>query len=153
MSECQQANRLSAYHDGELSPEAAAEWEAHLRQCGRCAAELERLRRLSRAMGALVPPSMPSASVARLHRVIDRLPSVGLRRMAGALAAVAATILLICTVGLSLRTSSAAPARSAAIEDWETAAVAQPSDVLTSVDSRDLLARWMVRDLGQEAEE
>ena len=153
MNECDHASRLSAYHDGELTPPESAELEAHLRQCPQCAPELERLRGLSRALGSLVPPAMPAASVQRLHRVIDRLPSVGLRRLAEALAAVAATILLICTVGLSWRTSAAAPARSVAIEEWETAAVAQPSVLMTTADSRELLARWMVRDLGQEGQE
>lgn len=153
MSECEETNRLGAYHDGELTPPESAELEAHIRQCPLCAAELERLRELSRAIGAWAPPEMPSASVQRLHRVIDRLPSVGIRRLAGALAAIAATILVICTVGLSWRTPAAAPTRSVAIEEWETAAVAQPGTLVTTVDSGELLARWMIRDLGQEGQE
>ena len=152
MSECEQASRLGAYHDGELSPEAVAEVEAHLCQCPPCAAELRRLRGGSWVVGALVPPQIAPSAVQRLHRVIDRLPSAGLRRLAEALAAVAATILVACTIGLALRTSP--QARTVSLDELDMAAVTQPSVLAASTGPEELLAGRMVQDpSGRDADE
>ena len=48
MNDCEEASRLTAYHDGELSPSDRAQFERHLSQCPRCAAELGRIRKLDR---------------------------------------------------------------------------------------------------------
>ena len=55
MSECERAQRLSAYHDGEVSEAERVSLEAHLQGCPACAAERNRLRRLSDLLSAGVP--------------------------------------------------------------------------------------------------
>ena len=78
MSECEQAIRLNAYHDGELSPAARADLERHLGQCPQCSAELERLRRLRGMFASLPRPELPAFSRQRLHRAVERLPAAGI---------------------------------------------------------------------------
>jgi anti-sigma factor RsiW len=158
MNDCEYAARIGAYHDGELPSAAADEMEEHLRRCGACSAELARLRDLSRAIGSIAPPAIPPAVLRRTHVAIDRLSSLGVRRLAGALACAAAAVLVLSAAGLSLRSSAPAKAIPAAasavtIEEWEPAVIAQPDAVLAATDSRELLARWIVSDLSREARE
>jgi anti-sigma factor RsiW len=51
---------LSAWTDGELGPEAAADIESHLPDCGPCRHRAEQLSRLSGAVRALPSPVSPS---------------------------------------------------------------------------------------------
>ncbi|HOF17708.1 MAG TPA: zf-HC2 domain-containing protein [Phycisphaerae bacterium] len=150
MNTCEQASRLSAYHDGEMSPDCRVEFERHLGQCPQCAAELDRLRRLTAMLGAARPAAIPAASLARLHRAVDLLPTTGIRRLAEALAGVAAAILLVCMIGLARR--SDAPAATASMPVWETQAVAQQQAVSATATSDVLLASWMVQDLSGRSE-
>ena len=145
MNDCQHAIRLTAYHDDELSPEARAELELHLRQCPPCQAELKRIREISRMLGSAAGPEISPAAMARLHRAIDLEPAAGIRRMAEALAAAAATILVACVIGLARQS----PARGAPAEMpvWETSAVARQGAEPASGGSEELLARWTVQDL------
>jgi len=144
MSECEHAARVSAYHDGELSAAAADEVQRHLRGCPECAAELERLRALSGLLASASRPAMDRSAMARLHRRVDLLPRAGLWRMAEALAAVAAVILLACTVALvSLPVAPAA----GSVPVWEMAAVPAPSAELTASSTEEQLAMWMIEDL------
>jgi hypothetical protein len=53
-------SRLSAYHDGELSTDVAAQVAAHLADCSSCAAELASFVRLSQLSRRLTDPPVPS---------------------------------------------------------------------------------------------
>jgi anti-sigma factor RsiW len=151
MSECEQAGRLSAYHDDQMPPQAREEFQRHLGQCPACAAELERLRRLTGLLASLPVCPMPEGMLPRLHRAVDRLPTVTVRRMAEVLDAVAAVILAVSVIGLARQAPSQAAPGTMPI--WETQALAQPSQErerereTTSGGTEELLASWMVQDL------
>jgi anti-sigma factor RsiW len=142
MTECKLADRLGAYHDGELDEASRAAMEAHRRVCPACAAELARLQKLSQMIGATARPAMSAAALQRLHRSVDLQPRITVMHMAEAFAAVAAAVLIAAVIWLSqLSTASEA---SAQIPVWEAAAVA-PQD--TSTAGQEQLALWIVQDL------
>jgi anti-sigma factor RsiW len=141
MNECRQAERLGAYHDGELSAEARAEVERHIGQCPACAAELRRLRKLSQLLGAAAPPKLSPAILARLHDGIDTIPLADLRRVAEVCGAIAASILLVCTIWLVTTRSGVD-----AIPVWETVAVAR-QEIPAVAPEEQLLTQWIVQDL------
>jgi len=143
MSECEYARRLSAYHDGEVSETERVALEAHLQGCPACAAELNRLRRLSHVLATAPRPEMPAKALARLHRAADDMAMADLGRMAKTLMAIAASILLVCA--LWLWRSRAAGEATEPIPTWETAATAQEGTLATASDEQ--LARWIVHDL------
>ena len=143
MSECEQARRLSAYHDGEISGPEREALEAHLRQCPACAAELSRLHKLSRLFAAAERPQMSPAAVARLRRATDAVVTADLGRMAKELMAVAASILIVCSLWLWQSRGQAEPTEP--IPAWETAAVTYQGTPATASDEQ--LARWIVLDL------
>ena len=141
MSGCGNAQRLSAYHDGELSAEERADIEAHLRRCPACAAALERLRRLSRLVETAGRTEMPAPSLARLHRAVDDLPAADVGRLAKAILAVAASILMICGLWLWQANGGESPDT---LPVWETVAGGSQASV---ADTEAQLAQWIIRDL------
>lgn len=145
MSECQQACRLNAYHDGEMPAGARAELEQHLRQCPQCTAELERLRAMSRLAAAVPAVEIPPMTLQRLHRRIDLLPSRTIARLAEVVSAIAATILIACVVGLVRQPASNGTAASMAI--WETPAQASSPADTTDAASEESLANAIAQDL------
>jgi len=144
MSGCKNERRLSAYHDGELCAEDRADLEAHLARCPACAAELERLRRLSRLVQTAGRTAMPAPAIARLHRAVDAAPAADLRRTAEAVLALAASVLVVCGVWLWQAGGSAEAAE--AIPVWETVAARGPAQTAPAA-SEEQLAQWIVRDL------
>ena len=146
MTECKQAQQVSAYHDGELSGPSRIALEEHLRECPICAAELARLNRLSLLIRGAGRPEMPREALDRLHRSVDLQPRIAVLRMAEAFAAVAALILLLSSAWLwSLSTVREAAGQ---IPIWETVAVA-PQDVSAAA-TQEQLARWIVQDLSRK---
>ena len=148
MNECEHTDRLSAYHDGELDPATRAEVQRHLAQCPPCAAELARLVRLSGALAGLGNPTIDPRAMQRLHQRLDvlPLPSLAIGRLAAALTAVAASILLACGAWLW---ASSSPAGTASMPVWETAVLQKPAEPAPS-GSEDRLAVWIVQDLSRE---
>jgi len=144
MSGCKNEQRLSAYHDGELSTEDRADLEAHLARCPVCAAELERLRRLSRLVQTAGRTAMPGPVRSRLHRAVDAAPAADLRRTAKALLALAASVLVVCGVWLWQANGGAEAAE--AIPVWETVAARGPAQTGPAA-SEEQLAQWILRDL------
>ncbi len=144
MNECQQSEKVSAYHDGEMPADSRREMERHLDECPRCRAELERLRELSSSLGALPAPQASPAMLARLHRQVDQLAARSIYRLMEAGAAVAAAVLIVCTVGLLRQT----PPPVAAPALWEAQAAYGASVDLASGGSEAVLAGWTVQDLG-----
>jgi len=90
--------QLSAYLDGELTPEWAAEVREHLAGCAACRADLEGLRAVKRLLGALPVPEPPgdleTAILARVERA-RRWWWLPRPRPAVALAAAALTVVLV----------------------------------------------------------
>ncbi len=146
-NDCEQARWLSAYHDGELPPQASADFERHLGQCSRCAAELARLRELTRLFGSAPAPELPQPALGRLHRSVDRWAFPGVVRMAEALAAVAAVVLIGCMV--SLARQGTAPRSADTAPPWSVEAAVQQADS-ASADPEELWAMWMAQDLSRK---
>jgi len=142
MNECEYARRLSAYYDGEVSPQERAAIEAHLPRCDACAAELERLGRLSHLVAAAEGSALSPEARARLHRGVDALPTAELGRLAKVFLAAAAAVLVVCSIWLWQANGGQESAES--IPVWETVASHQQT-LATGADER--LARWMVQDL------
>lgn len=149
MNECTQASRVSAYHDGELSPAVRGELERHLQGCSACAAELGRLRRLSGLAGSMAPIPMPPAAMERLHRRVDGLPSRPILRLAEAVSGVAAAILIACVIGLAAGGVGPEPPAAVAAWDESQAIGAAPAEAAPG-GSEEPLAMWMVQNLSEE---
>jgi len=143
MTECNEAERLSAYHDGALSEPSRIALEEHLKGCPTCAAELARLARLSQLIQSTSRPEMPPQALGRFHRAIDLQPRITAMHVAEVFTAVAASILVFSSV--CLWKMSTARADTAQIPVWETVAVA-PQDP-SGVAAQEQLARWIVQDL------
>jgi len=146
MNECEQAERLSAYHDGELSGAARTEVEQHLRRCPACAAELNRLGRLSQLFSAAAEPRVPPEVLERLHAAVDVLPLAEIGRLARIVAAIAAAILLVSSVWL-LRAGGAGEPKDQ-IPVWETVAVVRQEVPVSAPEEQ--LAQWIVQDLSRK---
>ena len=146
MSECEHASRLSAYHDGELPAASAAQMEEHLRGCRACGVQLEQLRALSRMLREVKRPGLPQGALERLHRKLDLLPGAGMRRMAEAVAAVAASILVACCIGLATISGAGESAAAMASED-ELLAVSQQDTATQATGGDEQLATWMIQEL------
>ena len=154
MANCEQQVRLTAYYDGEFSPSERTGVEEHVRHCPACQAELASMRRLSGLLspaGAVRPGAdeLSPAALDRLHRSVDDLPIATLTRLAWPLAAAAAVILAFCSITLLGQNDDT---RVAAVDLWETQALAQPAD-LSSGGTEELLAKWMVHDLSSPQSE
>ncbi len=97
---------LDAYVDHELSPDAAAQAEAHIAECNRCRRAVEALMGLREAVRATA--GKPEAPAHLLHQVRSSLaPSW---RRARAAQAIAATLLLAATLALFVPTLRGAAA-------------------------------------------
>ena len=150
MSQCEQSDRLSAYHDGELDAPSRAAMDRHLASCASCAAELGRLRRLSGLLRAAAPAELSAGAMRRLHRSAELASSSTLRRWAEALTAVAAAILI--TFSVWLWRLPPAGATSGPMPTWETAALQHPSDssATGAATPEEQLASWVLQDLSHE---
>lgn len=167
MPDCEFTSLLQAYHDGQLSAARMREAEGHVSTCAACAAELDRLRDLSRALaGAARPEPIRPDELARLHDVIatytvEERDDRRILRLAVGLSAVAASILIISTAwlydgatGTSAIVHSGTPTNQpvAVGESWENVAVGggveQPAGVRpTGTAMRTTLDRttdWMI---------
>ena len=144
MNECEHAQLVSAYHDGELAVALRAEFEEHLEQCASCAAELAYLRELSRLLGRLAEPKISSHALHRLHQGADDASQVDIWWMARTVAAVAATILVVCGVWMWLL--STATAETGELSQWERSAL-QQEEFSVAENGGEQLAMWMIEGL------
>ena len=126
MRDCQFKTRLSAYHDAEL---CAADIEAvneHLPTCETCSAELATIREVSSALATYEPESISQIELTRLHRAVDRADEGSVIRLAGMLAAVAASVLIICMAWMSQSPASSTIAHQPdqpRVQGWENLAL------------------------------
>lgn len=106
---------VSAYCDGEVTPEERVQVEAHLAACAECAKALEAYRRMGRAIRAL-PGGMPSRTLwFRVQEGLARPARPLWRRLLPAASAVA-VLLVAVVVGLLLRPAPFGPAAPQALE-------------------------------------
>jgi anti-sigma factor RsiW len=145
MNECEHAGKLTAYHDGWCDEQTRASLERHLAQCDSCSSELARLRKLSEILGGTERPGLSAQALKRIHAAVEAAPTISIRRLAEALTAVAAAILVVCGAYLLLPSVSAS---EAAAPVWEATAVQHPTEQASTTD--DQLAMWMVQDLSGE---
>jgi len=162
MSDCGHQVRLSAYHDGELSPAERAAVEAHLRDCPSCAAELAAMRRMSGAFADTAPWEPSRELLLRLAQSV-RAESSDARTLLRLfrVTAAAATVLLACALAgsayLSQRTKAAA--HEAMVLDhaavWSRAAApaVDPLSGARESERRVRLAEWIADDLLGRQEE
>lgn len=95
---CENSIQIHAYHDGELSPAARAEAEAHLAVCAECRELLHELQELSQTLAAVDLPAVPSRAMNRMHGAwwaARPAQEQGVRRLASWLTAAAASVLII----------------------------------------------------------
>jgi anti-sigma factor RsiW len=117
---CEHAAQIHAYYDNDLTPAQRAGVESHLAVCAECRALLQDLRDLTQMLAAVPLPEMPPQAVNRMYgswwaaqQVRDR----GVRRLAGALTAAAAAILVIVPTLSPVRTIELNEDRPVAWED------------------------------------
>ncbi|HUT56444.1 MAG TPA: anti-sigma factor [Phycisphaerae bacterium] len=146
MTDCGQADRLSAYYDGEIPEPERAALEAHIRGCPLCAVEMARLQRLSRLIGSTGRMEMSPQALERLHQSFDLQPRIALLHMAEVFASVAASILIVSGVWLWM--ISTANEAAGQIPVWETVAVA-PQDP-SGAAAQEQLAQWIIQDLSRK---
>jgi anti-sigma factor RsiW len=144
MSACDFLPRLDAYYDGAVRIEEQRQIEAHLDTCAQCRQELASLEALSKRLAMAQGPELSAPMIGRLRESIDAQSSRGLLRTARTLLALAACLLLACTIwAWSAGSSAAEPAPA-----WETAAVNPQPDTAASTNPQVAMATWIVQDLG-----
>ncbi len=145
MLECGYCEKLSAYHDGRLDATARSMLEQHLGHCPVCTPELDRLGRLSALLKGAGAVEMPVGAMRRFHATAEAAGSFSLNRLAEALTAVAATILVACGLWMW---SLSMTGRSTRAPVWEASVLQRPSE--TPAGQEDQFAVWVVQDLSLE---
>jgi anti-sigma factor RsiW len=100
MTECNYRSQLDAYHDGELAPQPAREFERHIESCPACTAELAELRNVSGLFAVFLEERMSRAALTRVHDAVEGNAQPSLLRIAGLLAGLAASTMVIGTAWL-----------------------------------------------------
>jgi anti-sigma factor RsiW len=151
---------LGAYHDGELSPAERARVETHLLICSHCAAELAKLQAISKIFADRPPVDLTTEELDRLHAAVDQSADRPMLRIMTAIAAVAASVLILSAVWLneiSRRDTSPQSNVARSVESWETVAVtlkptpaemfeggAEPATAKAGLDE------WMLQEISPE---
>ena len=147
MSDCPTQPQIEAYHDGELSPEVAAQVQMHLIECASCRAELRHLQAMTQFVQSFAPVELSNAAMGRLHEQVEDLTQRDTLRFAKQLSSLAACLLAAAGVWFATTTQStdAAPA------PWERAAVTlQVEPVSTTGTTMETdTAQWMLTSLSR----
>lgn len=141
---CQLAAQIEAYHDRRLTAQARQEVEAHLHDCGECAALLAELQSLSLVIQAAPMQPISVDALARLRESLHAAAERSILHIAGWLTAAAAAIL----VGALLLSPSprADQTQIASMPtSWQIEAVSPPPTELAdgSMSSEVVPAQWM----------
>jgi len=150
-SVCRYRQKLSSYHDGELSESELAELELHLARCRGCSEELEQLKKLSGLLKAAYLPGMPDGALARLHSRLGSAREAVVVQLAERLIAVAATVLVVCGLWLWQANGLRRP-YEVSLGGWEVAAMTLGVEDAQHVSPEELLTQWIVTDLSAEEE-
>ncbi len=145
---CDQTDQVHLYHDGELPAAEREALEAHLRECGECAALLKELRGLSRLFDAAPMAQIEPSALQRLRDARYVLPDAGVLKIAGWLTAAAAAVLVAALPMLPREDRNTQPQPVVvANADVLDAAVTPPTDTDSSRNDLVTLAQWMSDDL------
>jgi anti-sigma factor RsiW len=143
MNSCAFLARIGAYDDGEAGAQERRRIEAHLAVCPACRAELLSLRALSKRLAAATGPALATEALGALHARLDLQFSRPLLRTARTLLALAACLLVACTLwAWQVRSASAGPAAA-----WEDLAVNPQPDAAAGANPQVAMATWIVQDL------
>jgi len=153
--ECSFSIRIDAFHDGELSATEQSAVRQHLNTCPACAAQLSQLQQMSRFFGENSDIRLSQIAMARLNNRLKSETSRGVIRLAWAMNAIAAAILVAGTVWLqhlqaedSARTTSVAVA-SVTAPPWTGIAAANPD--LPGKDAATPAAEFYLADATQKS--
>ncbi|MGN6506397.1 MAG: anti-sigma factor family protein [Tepidisphaeraceae bacterium] len=137
---CPTEQLLTAYLDGELTPEQAADVQRHIAACDACATLVGTWVQLGDALrdARLEKPSLAAQS--RWMDAVSLATDRSVRRLAGWMT-VAASVVLVVTMLMSSQSSAQA---TPALADWEAAAINGPD---TSNDSVHATAQMLAVDL------
>ena len=100
MFDCNEHQKLEAYHDRQLDAVSRAEIEQHLAACGNCSADLAELQNVSRLFADYPVARLSQISLYRLHSNLDLLTDRGLLRLARVMTGLAASVLLLGSLWL-----------------------------------------------------
>jgi anti-sigma factor RsiW len=155
MSVCPENNRLSAYHDGELDAPARVAVEAHLTQCPACAEELAEMAAMSNLFATAQRPHLSQIAAHRLSNRVRELFSDDVLRIARRLRAIAACVLVVCSIWL-LRSSNSNSRQSLteaspSTPPWIDVAVAASAET-NSLDATTPAAAWYVADFSSRGD-
>jgi anti-sigma factor RsiW len=141
---CEKAAQVHAYYDGELDASRDRMFEAHLQRCAECSALLAELRELSSLLSSAPRAELPAQAMLGFHGAWHVARDRGIMRIAAALTAVAAMLL----VGALLTGPPAQGNTPAKPALWEAMAVMPPTETQGEANS-DLVqvAQWMADDL------
>jgi anti-sigma factor RsiW len=101
MNPCPPEQKISAYHDGELTADEQAELTRHLQWCQVCMLRLGQLRQMSAFVSSAAPDGLSQIAIRRLHNKLDEVLERGLVRWAWEVSGVAAAILLVGSIWLA----------------------------------------------------
>lgn len=161
MPDCPHNLRLQAYHDGQLGPDDAREIERHLSACGGCAGELAALRELSELLSDRRPATIRAEELSRIHAAVEEVEGRSLFRLAVAMAAVAASILIISMTWMYDLPTATSPLvqQDHAVPEWERLAEMERPDTPFAdsstetglADARDT-ADWMLKGIERHSQ-
>lgn len=100
MFDCNEHQKLAAYHDGQLDAVIRAEMEQHLAACGNCSTDLAELQNVSRLFADYPVARLSQIALYRLHSNLDLLTDRGLLRLARVMTGLAASVLLLGSLWL-----------------------------------------------------
>lgn len=158
MSECPLLNLMAACHDGEVDLHERRRLLRHAETCSDCATELAWLQSVSRTLSVTGEQDITETELERLHDAVEAADGRNVLRIGGTLAALAASIIVVCGVWLVEIGSPAAPGRAPAVSvaeapAWERVAVTLRVDPLPSELNDEVfladagLADWMIAGL------
>jgi anti-sigma factor RsiW len=149
MVPCPTNSEWSAYHDGELDERRRRELAEHLAWCAACVAQLNELQMLSGMFAAATVPVLSPIGVHRLHNSVEGVMDQGLLRLARAMSAIAACVLLVGSFWLTRMRDepSNSVTATAVAAPWVPIATNQDEASVQSVASP--VGQWYLADASQ----
>jgi anti-sigma factor RsiW len=155
MKDCPSNLQIEALYDGELDPAQSAQVKAHLAVCAACLVIWNELAAMSGLFAATGAQELLPIAKARLHAAIDRGVQRGLVRIAWAMSALAACIVLAGSVWMvHVKDVPVQQAREVPKEapPWVTVAATGNSDPVIQQDSTPA-AQWYLADAGTKQDD
>lgn len=165
MTQCPNSSKLQSYHDSELPWDQMALMEVHLRSCQACRKEHASFTDMSEMFSQAALPELRPLVLAQMHQQLDlsinelqkQTAEQGPLQLAKWLTAVAAVVLVVCSIQLIfLQSSQSAGASAFDVTPglaWETTTAMlnqqNPADLAAS--DEHTLAAWIVSDLSASA--